>query len=210
MKHSLLLSFSIVTLLLSGVCHAQIPGVSKVTKAIPKVTVGLKIGANFQDLNSKSTWANSYKGGIVGGAFVGITKNDWGVQVEGLAKSVKYSFVDALKGSGANDVNTVYLDVPVLLEYRVVPRLWIQLGPQFSSLLSAKSGSTDVKSAFNTSDFSGILGLQVILPVHFVAGARYVLGFSDMNAKDPNSVALVGTDSWHNRSFQIYAGWRFL
>ena len=204
MKSKVLLSALSAALLLSSAAHAQVPVVSKVTKALPKVTLGLKVGANFQELDSKSTFDNSYKGGVVGGAFVGITKNKIGVQVEGLVKTVKY----AVAGATSSDINTVSLDVPLLLEYKIVPRLWVQLGPQFSSLLSAKNGSDDVKSAFNTTDFSGVLGLQAILPLHIVAGARYVLGFTDVNSHNASFNA--GTEAWHNRSFQIYVGWRFL
>ena len=205
MKRTLLLTALSATLFLSNRAEAQVPVVSKV---LPKVTVGLKVGANFQDLSSNSSFQNSYQGGVVGGAFVGITKHKWGVQVEGLVKSVKYSFSDALQGLGASsDVNTVYLDVPVLLEYKIIPRLWVQLGPQFSDLLSAKSGGTDQKSDFKSSDFSGVLGLQAILPLHFILGARYIYGFSDINNQ---SSPIFGTDAWRNRSFQIYLGWRFL
>ncbi len=209
MKSTLITTVFSAAVLLSVAAHAQIPVVSKVTKALPKVTLGLKVGANFQDLNSNSTFQNSYKGGVVGGAFVGITKNKMGVQVEGLIKTVKYAISDELlQKNQSSDVNTVNLDVPVLFEYRFLPRLWVQIGPQFSSLLSAKNGSTDVKNSFKTTDYSGILGLQAILPLHFIVGARYVLGFTDINSHDLSTS--LGTEAWHNRSFQIYAGWRFL
>ncbi len=207
MKQSFFVTLFLVVILFSAVAQAQIPGVSKVTKEIPKVVLGLKAGANFQNLNSNSTFANSYQGGIVAGAFLGLTKNKWGIQVEGLIKTVKYSFIDSVLGNTGNkDINTINLDVPVLLEYKLIPRLWVQVGPQFSSILSAKNGSTDVKTSFNSTDYSGVLGLQLVLPVHFVLGARYVLGLSDINNKSVSGY----TDSWHNRSFQAYLGWRFL
>ena len=62
------------------------------------------------------------------------------------------------------------------------------------------------QAAFATTDFSGVLGLQAILPLHLIVGARYVLGFIDQNA---NSVPGL-TNTWKNRSFQLYAGFRFL
>lgn len=96
MKRTLITTVFSTAILLSVAAHAQIPVVSKVTKALPKVTLGLKVGANFQDLNNNSTFQNSYKGGVVGGAFVGITKNKMGVQVEGLIKTVKYAISDEL------------------------------------------------------------------------------------------------------------------
>jgi hypothetical protein len=207
MKQTFLLAALSASLFTASTTQAQLPGVHKVAKALPKVTVGLKLGANFQTLDGDGqVFVNSYKGGVAGGAFVGVTKNKIGVQVEGIVKTVKYSVSDAIKSAGGNDINTVYLDVPVLFEYKIVNRLWVQAGPQFSALLSAKSDNKDVKSTFNTSDFSVVAGLQALLPLHIVVGARYLYGFSDMN----NSANSGLTNALHNRSAQVYVGWRFL
>lgn len=205
MKRTLLLSALSAALLFPGSTYAQIPGVSKVTKALPEVDLGIKVGANFQQLTG-SFWDNSYKAGFEGGAFVGIRKNKIGVQGEVMISSVKYSVTTALGSVGNSDVNALYLDVPVLLEYRIVPRLWLQLGPQFSDLVSAKSGSTDIKSNFNSTGFSGVLGVQAQLPLHLTAGARYVLGFTNVNNESISAVS----ESWKSRSIQIYVGFRFL
>jgi len=203
MKHTLKLITLSTALLLASHTWAQVPVVSKVTKALPKVTLGLKAGANFQTLTG-STWASSYKPGIVGGAFVGVSKGKWGVEAEALIKSARFD-VNSSLGSGY--VKSMYLDIPLLLEYKLVPRVWLQAGPQFSDLLSAKNNSgTDVKTIFKSSDISGVLGVEVKLPVHLIAGARYVLGFSDMNNTSASGVK----DSWKNRYAQVYIGFRFL
>lgn len=149
MKRTLLLTTLSIALLLTNSAEAQIPGVSKVTKALPKVDLGIKVGANFQDLSKNSTFKSSYKGGVVGGAFLGVTKNKIGVEAEVLVKTVTYSTTATLTNQSV-DIKGIYLDVPVLFEYRLVPRLWVQIGPQFSDMLSAKNGSTDVKKEFNT------------------------------------------------------------
>jgi len=199
MKRTLLFTVLSAALLFSTVTKAQ-PGISTVTKALPKVDVGVKVGANFQQITGAG-WENTYKPGIVGGAFVGVHKNSCGVQLEALVKSVTYT-VDV--ANVKSDIKTVYLDVPVLLEYRIIPRLWIQAGPQFSTLFSAKDpNSNDVKKNFKTSDFSGLLGLELKLPMKFTAGARYVMGFADINNTG------VG-DAWKNRFIQLYVGFRFL
>jgi hypothetical protein len=207
MKSKLTFTALAVALLLSVQAQAQVPVVSKVAKALPKVTLGLKAGANFQTL-SGSTWASTYKPGILGGAFVGVYKGKWGVQAEALIKSARFD----LTGSGNNGyVKSVSLDVPVLAEYKVIKRVWIQAGPQFSSLLSAKNNnSTDVKQYFKSSDISGVLGVEVKLPVHLVAGARYVLGFTDVNNHYAPVGATAATDAWKNRYAQLYVGFRFL
>jgi hypothetical protein len=201
MKNTLLLTALCASLLFANGAMAQIPGVSMVTKALPKVSVGIKLGANFQQI-SGSGWEKTYKPGIVGGAFVGVTKNKIGIQLEALVKSVTFNSNDNISPS----INGVYLDVPLLLEYKLIPRLWLQLGPQFSELLSAKESGTDVKKDFNSSDFAGVLGLEARLPLHLTVSARYILGFTNIN----NESVTGTTDAWNNRTIQLSVGLRFL
>ena len=202
MKRILKLSALSVVLLLSTRAGAQVPIVSKATKILPKVTLGLKAGANFQTL-SGSAWASSYKPGIVGGAFVGVYKGKWGVQAEALIKSARFDF----KGSSTWYVKTVSLDVPILLEYKIINRLWVQAGPQFTSVLSENDNNTGgFTKIIKSSDISGVVGLEVKLPLHLTVGARYILGFSDMN----NKAFATATDAWKNRYIQLYIGFRFL
>ena len=201
MKNILSLTALCATLLFTNSAMAQIPGVSKVTKALPKVSLGVKLGANFQEI-SGSDWEKTYKPGVVGGLFVGLTKNKWGIQVEALVKSVQFDF----SGPASDPVKGVYLDVPLLLEYKIIPRLWLQLGPQYSELLSAKESGQDVKKDFNAGDFSGVLGLEARLPLHFTVSARYILGFTNINNTSETGVS----DSWKNRTIQLAVGFRFL
>jgi hypothetical protein len=195
MKQAFLFTALSAALLFSNHSQAQVPVVSKI---LPKVMIGLKVGANFQQLDGGLS-DKSYNPGIVGGAFVGVTKGKIGVQVEGLIKTVKFS------NSGSSGyINGVYIDIPALFQYKLVSRLWIQAGPQFSMLATAKdNASADVKNKFKSSEVSGVVGLQAILPMHFVAGARYIMGFTDVN----NTTA---AGAWKNRSIQLYLGFRFL
>ena len=199
MKQTLLLTALSTALLFSNRSWAQIPGVSKVTKALPKVTVGIKLGANLEKA-SGNVFDNSLKPGILGGAFLSVRKNKIGVRVEGLIKTVKYEYTAPATGH----INTVCLDVPVLFEYKLINRLWLQVGPQFTSLLSAKDNSSnDVKKLFNSSDISGVAGLEAILPLHLTLSARYILGLSNVNSSNAGG-------TWNNRSLQIALGFRFL
>ena len=200
MKRTLLLTALSAALLFSGNIQAQsIPGVSKVTKMLPKVDLGVKVGANFQTLSGNGL-ASSYNGGVVGGLFVGVHKNKMGVQVEGLIKTVKYSF------NSGTDYNTISLDVPVMFEYKIFWHIWAQAGPQFSTIISAHNGDKNVKDQFNTTDFAGLLGLEAHLPGHINAGVRYILGVTNVNNESASGVS----GSWNNRSIQAYVGFRFL
>lgn len=199
MKRTLLFSVLASTLFFS-IAGAQ-PVVSTVTKALPKVTVGVKLGVNMQQLTGNS-WDNSYKAGFTGGAFVGVTKNKIGVQGEVLVKSAKLD----LKGSGVPGVDFMYLDIPVMFEYKIVSRLWVQVGPQFSTMITAKQSGTDVKKNFNTTDFAAVLGIQANLPLHLTAGARYILGVTNINNESVSGTK----EAWNNRSIQLYIGYRIL
>lgn len=203
MKHNILFTVLVFSLFIASSTYAQLPGVGKVTKKLPKVNLGLKAGANFETLSGNS-WQNTYKPGIVFGGFVRVYKGNWGLDVEALLNTASYSPTDSLvKGT----FRALYVDVPVLLEYKLFHRLWLQAGPQFSPLISmSNSAVQDAQKSFKSGYFSGVVGLQVILPVHFVIGARYILGLSDINNVNAGSA----TGAWKNRSAQLYVGFRFL
>ncbi len=198
MKHFVFSTMCAATLLTAATANAQL-GVKKVaSKVVPKVTIGVKLGMNMQKLDGNQYEAK-YKSGIVGGAFVSVDRKKVGIRVEGLLKTAKYSIYNTNM-----KVNAVYVDVPLLLEYKIVPRLWIQAGPQFSSMLSAKNtNDVDVKSAFNTSDVSAVIGIEAALPLKLTVGARYIYGFSDLNG------GTVGGEL-KSRSLQFSIGYRFM
>ena len=204
MKRTLLLTTLLTTLLFSNRSDAQLPGVSKVTKVLPKVDLGVKLGANFQQLSGNLS--KQYNGGVVGGVFVGLHKNRMGVQAEGLIKTVKYDVSGTITGAPSSSVNTIALEVPVLFEYKIFWHIWAQAGPQFSSLLSAKNGSTDVKNQFNSTDFAGVLGLEAHLPMRLNIGARYVYGVTNINNESVSHIS----GAMRNRTIQAYIGVRFL
>jgi len=205
MKRTLLFTVLTAALLFSIRSEAQIPGVGKIKKILPEPILGVKLGANFQQI-SGSGWENTYKPGILGGLFVGLQKGKVGVQVEGLIKSVQFALSTPVNGKIPDPVKGVYLDVPVMFEYKIIPRIWAQIGPQYSMLLSAKESGNDVKNSFNPGDFSGVLGLQALLPVHLTVGVRYILGFTDINKESfPGA-----SGAWKNRTVQLSVGFRFL
>ena len=174
MNKKISLLFLVVVMFFSAATIAQ-PVVGAVTKKLPKVNLGLKIGADFESL-SGSQWQNTYKGGVTGGAFLRVYKGKVGLDVEALINSAQYNFNSILN---TETYKAVYLNVPVLFEYKLFHRLWLQVGPQYSPVISFKDNAgNDVKKDFQSGYMSGIVGLQVILPMHFVVGARYVLGLS--------------------------------
>jgi hypothetical protein len=198
MKHFVFSMMCAATLFSAGTANAQL-GVKKVTsKIVPKVTIGVKLGMNMQKLDG-TQYESKFKSGIVGGAFVSVDRKKVGIRVEGLLKSAKYTQVlNNMK------VNALYVDVPLLLEYKIVPRLWIQAGPQFSSMLTAKNtNGDDVKSRFNTNDVSAVIGIEAALPLKLTVGARYIYGFNNLNEGSFGG-------ELKSRSLQFSIGYRFM
>jgi Outer membrane protein beta-barrel domain len=185
------------------------PVVGAVTKAIPKVDLGIKAGGNFEQLSGSPgdgyTWQHAYKPGIVAGVFGGLRKNNIGGQIEVLFNTAQYPLNSI--SAGSSTFKTTKIDVPVLFQYKIIPFIWLQVGPQYSSYISVTNSSFngDVKKVFSSSDVAGVLGLEAKLPVKLNVGARYLLGLSNVNH---NYQGLSG--AWNTRTIQVYVGFRFI
>ncbi|MCB9047469.1 MAG: PorT family protein [Chitinophagales bacterium] len=181
------------------------------------VNIGLKAGMNFTRLQG-STWTGGYRSGILAGAFGSVGVKKIAGQIEALVSTTTFtgqgrSFQDAglllnpVDSTSQGSFSAVYLHIPVLLNLKMFGNASIQLGPQFSSLLSAKDKdgilNTPTSTVFNTSDFAGVVGLQLKLPAKLNAGIRYTFGLSDQN------LSSVG-ESWKLGTIQIHLGFSFL
>lgn len=195
---SVIIATTMMALLGGTAAHAQL-GVAK--KVMPKVTLGAKLGANLQQVNGTSL-DNAYAAGILGGLFVDVSKKKMGVRVEGLVKSAKIEFTTT-----ADPIKTVGVDIPVLFQYAPIKRLKLHLGPQFTTILSAKQKDTDVKDLIASSDIAVAAGAEVNLPVKLTVGVRYIKGFVDLNK---SSIASYANEKWTTSGIQVSVGYRFL
>lgn len=208
------LLLTLLILLLPAMVLAQ--GEAKVS--IPRIDLGLKVGANIAKL-SGDTWDNGYKAGFLGGAFAGLRGSHWGVQVEAFLSQTNYTvqgttFYDAYhqfynnaEDSAKNgSFKLTYLSIPILLQLKIVPMLWLQVGPQYSSIVSVNDVDglvKDAKGLFKSGAFSGVVGLELKLPLHLNIGARYILGLSSLNNTDVSG-------AWQMRTLQVHVGYTFL
>lgn len=209
MKQSLLFYLFPVVLFFSVRAEAQsVPGL----KSVPKLDVGLKIGANFAQIGG-TDWVKTYQPGIVGGATIGLHKHKIGVQAEFLVSTAHYTTQGLVDSVNKGDFRALYFDVPVLFEYRLIggkllPKIWLMAGPQFSNLMSItslNSYSGDLKNSFKSGSFSGVLGAEMRY-LKLTVGFRYILGLSNVN----NLSVAGATDSWNNHTMQLYLGFRFI
>lgn len=172
------------------------------------VHLGFKAGANIFKVDGKS-FKDEFKFGYNLGAFAEINFNQkWGIQPELLWNQTNYrtgdNFDDLYPG-GKSDVEGKlnYISIPLLLTYRPVKVLSLQAGPQFGILTSQdKDLLGETKEAFKSGDFSMLGGAQLNLGA-LRAGARYVIGLSDINDLGNN-------EKWKNQGWQLYLGFAIL
>lgn len=209
----------VAIILLPVLSFAQGPA----SKVLPvKIDLGIKVGANFANLDGKQ-WESGYKPGFVGGIFGGVSGKRFGVTAELLFSQVKYTgngldfyyrngtaaasgYNNPADSSKKGDFAVSYLNIPILLNIKIAGPLWFQVGPQYSGVLSINDKSNllkDTKGLLKSGDIAGVLGLQLNLPMGLRASARYIVGLGDMNA---SSVS----DSWKTRTIQLGVGYSFL
>lgn len=186
------------------------------------VNLGIKVGGNFSQINGKY-WENGYKANPLGGAFVSVQGPRFGVQLEALF--TQSSFV---AGNDFNDLyselyqqgkdsieggsfRVSYLSIPLLLNIKLLPKVKIQVGPQYSGVVNVQDKDQllkDAKGLFKSGSLDGVIGLWVDLPARFNVGARYVVGLSNINTNDGINVGSQEiSDAWRQRSLQVHVGY---
>lgn len=95
-----------------------------------------------------------------------------------------------------------YLNIPVLLNFKIVPMVSLQLGPQFGILTDkSKNILQNGQNAFKSGDVGIAAGLQVNVAKIKIFG-RYVAGINDV---DNGSAG-----KWHNQTIHVGLGFRII
>jgi hypothetical protein len=116
---------------------------------------------------------------------------------------------DSIK-DGSFRVNN--LSIPLLLNIKLFSRAVIQLGPQFTGVVSVRDKDElfkDAKSLFKSS-FDGVIGVNLKLPAHLDIGARYIIGLSNMHSTNGTNTTQQVDDTWKQRTLQIHLGYSIL
>jgi hypothetical protein len=163
--------------------------------------LGLKAGSDLQKIGGVS-FKDQFNFGYHLGGFIEIKLNDkWALQPEfyysetrmrrGDSLSALYSSVDPFK------IRLTYINIPLLLNWKIADQLSIQLGPKYG-ILSNKSLSIreNTESAIKSGDLSAVAGLQIKLPKIRIY-ARYQVGLNNINE-------LPDQEKWKNQV--IHAG----
>ena len=171
-------------------------------------TLGIKGGVNMANLDGGSSTAlYEQRTGFHVGAFTA-----FGVGRIALQPEIQFSSQGALYKEVGGLSNAVekfnYVNIPVLLRYYLLNRLYVQAGPQFGFLREAYeyTGNTreDVLHLYDRSEVSLGMGVGLKLPMGITLEGRYNMGLSDISDNPVVDEAL------RNQVYQLSIGLRFI
>jgi hypothetical protein len=170
------------------------------------IHLGIKGGANVNKLTGQSFTDKFSFGYHIGGFIeIGIGKK-LSLQPEVFVSQIKQdtssqfrAIYNNLLGVAPSNIQLSYLNLPILLGYKLSDQFSIQLGPQYSILMNQNANLLqNGKNAFKNGDFSVLGGLQLEVSKFRIYG-RYVVGLNNLNDIDK-------MDEWKNQSLQIGIG----
>ncbi len=172
---------------------------------------GVKAGLNMTTMSNGMTFDPGFGMGV-GFRVGGFLNMRWGYRTENSSKGTGlWGFQPELMYSNkavktdAGDIIMNYIAVPLLLKVYPTTALSLEVGPEFSYLMSTSPSTMAVDGAeIKVGDCKGMnIGLAAGLAYDFemglTVGARYTYGFTDM-AKNLK---------WKNSNIQITVGWMF-
>ncbi|MBP2619180.1 porin family protein [Chryseobacterium jejuense] len=183
------------------------------------VSFGVKGGMNVSSI-SKTEGLDDQKSkiGFNAGVFANIpVASSFSIQPEVLYSQYGEKSDYKLNNSTtiSNSTKLDYITVPVMFQYNALPNLYLEAGPEFGFMVSAKnkvknestgqSSTTDnYKDNLNTFNFGVGLGAGYYFTPNFGITARYVAGLTDIAKNRPS-----GSDAIRNNVFQVGLAYKF-
>lgn len=190
-------------------------------KSSSPVAFGVKAGMNVSSMSKDSELDDQKsKIGFNAGLFANIPiASSFSVQPEVLysqygSKSDWRNPINDDRYSAATHLD--YITVPVMLQYNLIPNLYVEAGPEFGFMVSAKnkvknetSGETitesgNYKDDLKTFNFGIGLGAGYYFTPNIGVTARYVAGVTDYAKERPS-----GSDAVRNNVFQVGLAFKF-
>lgn len=168
--------------------------------------LGVKFGTSINKISGQS-FKDGFTFGYHVGAFSEIKlSNKFFLQPEVYFSEINVDSSSDFKQIYANltaekiqGIKLGYLNIPLLLNYKVGKLMVLQVGPQYGILLNKNSALLDNgKQAFKTGEFSMVGGLQFKIANLRIYG-RYVIGLQNINNID-------NQETWKNESIQLGIG----
>ncbi|HEY6979179.1 MAG TPA: porin family protein [Chitinophagaceae bacterium] len=172
-------------LLLSAGIILLVSGINLVNAQV-KVQPGIKGGVSFSSVtNLKGDDRVTGHGGI----FVNTMLNShWSLQPELLYSAQGQKFND--QNGNKNVLALDYVQLPVMLQYHPVSKVYLEAGPQVGLLVNGKiegpndANKADVKDSYRKADFGVNVGLGINATKNIGIYGRYNLGVTDIAKSD--------------------------
>lgn len=190
------------------------------------IGIGIKAGLNFSNVTNASSISNSSETGFQVGLFLDPESHS----ILGSRTELVYSRqgYDWASGQTTGKVMLDYLTLAQLMAINITHFVQIQVGAQFSYLLTAKADSSqpstgnatadEILGYYNRFDYGFGVGLEVRPILGLLVGIRYNLSFSDLykqpssyttGTEPPSFIPSTSDINLKNNLLQIYLGWRF-
>lgn len=173
---------------------------------------GAKAGVNANKISGRS-YKEGFNYNYQIGGFLQINFSDRiGLQPEinfvqasaDFSQDASEVYDDLFRDGSQKTAKLNYLEVPLLLNINIGPskKVKLQFGPAYGGLIKQTVDSLKSNGdIYKNSEWSGIGGLWLQLP--FInLGARYKIGFSNINAIDDKQ-------TWKSQSIQLFIGVTF-
>ena len=166
--------------------------------------LGIKGGANIADASGLA-FKDGFNFGYQLGLFseLMVTKK-FGIQPEflfsesTLRPGVNFNSIAGLTVGSLSKIKLQYLNMPILLNYKPIPFVSFQLGPQFGILMNKdQSLPNNALNAFKKGDLAVVAGAQIII-LKFRLYGRYALGTKNLNIQD--------RETWKSQQIQLGVG----
>lgn len=183
---------------------------------------GLKAGLNVSDINNGASGTDMK---AKTGLYVGVTatipvSEEFSLQPELIynqlgAKTNLYDF-GGIIGNVSTTTKLDYISLPVMLQYNFPSNFYLELGPEFSYMISAKQGlstsiispSTDINMDYlNRLNVGAGFGAGYNLNKNIGISARYTLGLTGLGKN--GNVTDYFLDSAKNNNLQVGVNFKF-
>src|SRR5437868_6529725 len=143
----------------------------------------VQVGPVFNYLKSEGngySFSNLSSGFTGGFAYEMVASKHFSIQPE-----LNWAHLNATETVSSSKISFDYLQLPLLMKLVNDNRNFsFYFGPQLGFLASAKSRTsgktTDIKNNLTQNDFSGVIGLEFVLPQNIFLSARFTQGFSNV------------------------------
>ncbi|HVB03511.1 MAG TPA: outer membrane beta-barrel protein [Chitinophagaceae bacterium] len=168
--------------------------------------LGLEGGANLDKISGQS-FNQEFNFNYFLGAYAnfGLSKG-FGIQPEVIfsqstaTTTTNFNSIYNQSGIAQRHASLQYLSIPILASIALAPRIYLQLGPQYSIMINEDRTLVDNGAqAFKSGNFAFVGGFWFRLPAHINLLARYSAGLGNINN-------LGDQDKWTSQSIQLGVG----